>query len=234
MNKPRLSNSTVPDPADHELDPLLSGPFADAWAVTAPPSTAPVRTRLLARASASQQAQAGMVTVRRRRMVSQSLGQGLAVRSAYLAPAPATLRAGEPLRVRLIELPAGAELGPEHLGGEAELASRHREWLVLSGRVTQGLLALSTRDYLVTPQGHATPRWRADSDTQLFLRESSVAAMPATARRWCWTPMRAGPSTPPASAAACCGSVTGRRRCCTTPTPARRCRTTSMAMTKSA
>jgi quercetin dioxygenase-like cupin family protein len=178
MNNPSLPMGHPPEPADHDLDPLFAEPFASAWARAAPASSAPVRGRLLGRVSASRQAEAGMVTTRRRRAPRTVLAEGVSSQTLYLADDASATRPGEPLRVRLIEIAAGAELGPEQLGGDAELAGRHREWLIVSGQARQGSQALSQRDYAVTPAGHATPRWWADTDTLLFLRESALTAEP--------------------------------------------------------
>ncbi len=131
-----------------------------------------LRSRLLERLAASRAAEAAMFTVRRRRLPSESLAAGAVAQTLYAATPGQALRAGEPLRARLIELGAGVHLAPEALGAASELKLRHREWLVLSGSVKRGDEWLSQRDYHVTPAGHDTPDWTAAEGALLFLRES--------------------------------------------------------------
>lgn len=186
MSNPSMPIGPSPDGLDPALEPLLTEPFARAWAQATPAAPGPLRGRLLARVQASQQAEAGMVTTRRRRAPRQALSNGAHVQLLYQSPTPSAVRPGEPLRVRLIDLPAGTTVQADDLGGAAELRGRHREWLLLSGRAWQGSTAglsrqarpLSQRDYLVTPAGHDTPAWLADTDTVLFLRESDLPAAP--------------------------------------------------------
>lgn len=161
-----------------DFDTLLGEPFARAWARTPADGDAP-RQRLMQRLAASLQAEAGMVTARRRRARPELLAAGVQVQTLYRAAA-GTLRPGEPRRARLIELAEGAPLRPELLGDDAALRASHREWLVLDGRITRVAAnepALTARDYHVTPAGQATPQWRADARTLLFLRESDQPAL---------------------------------------------------------
>lgn len=166
------------DPTDdRDFDTLLGEPFARAWAAR-PAGGDAARPRLLQRVAASLQAQAGMLTVRRRRAVREALGDGVRADTLYRA-APGALRPGEPRRVRLIELAADVRLEPGALGEADALRASHREWLVLAGRLRRldaADAALTERDYHVTPAGHATPRWQAEAPTLLFLRESDQAA----------------------------------------------------------
>ena len=178
--------------ADESFAPLLSEPFAQAWAATAAPEVAStLRSRLLGRAAASLQAEAGMVTVRRRRLARQALADGVTVQQLYAAAPGQALRPGQPLRVRLIELADGAVLTPDMLTPDrltldrlvpAPLDAQGRplpcrcEWLVMSGNVGCGDALLSARDFHLTPPGQAMPVWRAQGQALLFLRESAVAA----------------------------------------------------------
>lgn len=162
------------DPADNELIPIMTELFARA--PPAPtrlqPGAAVVRQRLLERVSASRAAHAGMFTVRRRRAIHAALGGGATAQTLYAAQPNHALRPGEPLRARLIQLPAGAHLDAKSLGGIGQLASRHREWLVLAGGVQSREHVLAPCDYLVTPAGYATPNWSCEHGAVLFLRES--------------------------------------------------------------
>ena len=168
--------------AAESFAPLLSEPFAQAWAAPAAPELARQwRSRLLGRAAASLRVEAGMVTVRRRRLARQALADGVTAQLLYAAAPGQALRPGQPLRVRLIELADGAVLTPDMLGS-VPLDAQGRplpcrcEWLVMSGNVGCGDELLSARDYHHTPPGQALPGWRAQGQALLFLRESAVAA----------------------------------------------------------
>ncbi|MBL0729027.1 cupin domain-containing protein [Piscinibacter sp. HJYY11] len=134
-------------------------------------STPDLRTRLMARVAASHAAEAGLVTTRRARAPHAVLAPGIMAQTLYRG---AGHRPGEPLRVRLIELAAGARLDAKALANEAVLLTRHREWLVLAGQVQSDAGCFGPRDYHVTPAGVATPGWQADTAALLFLRESAV------------------------------------------------------------
>jgi quercetin dioxygenase-like cupin family protein len=168
----------APDPVDHEFDTLLSEPFAKVWAQPEGQlaGTQPLRDRLLGRVAASHAAQAVMHTAYRRRLKPELLGSGVTSQTLYLSQEGQRLRPGEPLRARLIELAAGVRLTPDLLGPEAQLQSRHREWLVMSGHVELGGEALDQRDYHVTPTGHATPTLFSAEGALVFLRESEQPA----------------------------------------------------------
>ena len=168
--------------ADESFAPLLSEPFAQAWAASAAPGVAStLRSRLLGRAAASLRAEAGMVTVRRRRLPRQGLADGVVAQQLYAAAPGQALRPGQPLRVRLIELADGAVLSPDLLvpaliDAQGQPQPCRCEWLVMSGNVCCGDELLSARDYHLTPPGQALPGWRAQGQALLFLRESAVAA----------------------------------------------------------
>ncbi len=167
----------APDPVDREFETLLSEPFAKAWGQPEGQlvGTQPLRDRLLGRVAASHAAQAVMHTAYRRRLKPAVLGEGTTAQTLYLAQEGQALRAGEPLQARLIELAAGARLTPDSLGPEAQLQTRHREWLVMSGHVELGGEPLGQRDYHVTPTGHATPTLFSAEGALVFLRESEQA-----------------------------------------------------------
>lgn len=152
-----------------EWSPLLDAPFADAWAH--PGASPGLRTKLMARVAASQAAEAGMVTTRRGRAPRVVLAAGVSAQTLYEGKGQ---RRGEPLRARLVELAAGARLDADQLGGEAVLQTRHREWLVVAGRLQSGGQHFGLRDYHVAPAGAATPSWQADTPALLFLRESAA------------------------------------------------------------
>ena len=140
------------------------------------PMNAPIptlRSRLMARVAASHAAEAGMVTTRRGRAPREALAPGVTAQTLYEGEGQ---RRGEPLCVRLIELGAGARLDHDMLGDRAALQARHREWLVLSGRVVSAHGSFGARDYQFTPAGAATPTWQAQEATLLFLRESAAVS----------------------------------------------------------
>ena len=159
----------APDPVDHELEPLLSEPLADAWAAAdATAAPAGLRRRLLERSAASRAASALMVTTRRKQAAAHDLAPGVSARLLYAAPDGRSLRPGEPLRARLIDLAPGSSWRHE---GTAE----HCEWLVLRGTVRIGDVTLTARDYHVRPAGHAaTVVAAAEQGACLFLRESRL------------------------------------------------------------
>jgi ChrR Cupin-like domain len=161
----------APDPVDRELEPLLTEPFASAWAADMPPGSATLhalRGKLLGRLSASRAASAAMVTARFKRLSAVPQGPGVTVRCLYQAPSDRALRPGEPLRAQLIELqPGGHWQAPE--------AHCHREWLVLRGSVTIADQTLSARDYHVMPAGTSTDAAVSSAEgASLFLRESAL------------------------------------------------------------
>jgi quercetin dioxygenase-like cupin family protein len=165
----------APDPVDREFEALLSEPFARVWSPPEgqPLATTRLRDRLLGRVAASRASEAVMYTAYRRRIQCEDLGGGHATaQTLYRAQEGSALRAGEPLRARLIELAAGARLTPDSLGEEAQLQTRHREWLVMSGQVALDGELLGQRDYHVRPTGHPTPTLFSEAGALIFLRES--------------------------------------------------------------
>ncbi len=165
----------APDPVDPDLEPLLTEPFASAWAADAEAPAGALRSRLLERLDASRAASAAMVTARHKRLAATTLAPGVAARTLYAAPHERALRPGEPLRARLIALQPGSRWsGPE--------AEYHREWLVLRGAAHLGGEVLTLRDYHAQPAGSAPAAVVASAQgAWLFLRESALAAAPGDA-----------------------------------------------------
>jgi quercetin dioxygenase-like cupin family protein len=167
----------TPEIVDLDLAPLLTEPFAQAWAADRPPAA--LRDRLTARLQASRAADAGLTTTRRRRAAREALGAGVVAQTLYRAGTE-PVRAGEPLRAVLIELAPGATL-------PAQAADAlHREWLVLGGtlKLDDGSsgLALALRDYHGRPAGWPVPALTAGAHGALvFLRESPLHAQPGDA-----------------------------------------------------
>lgn len=170
----------TPDPIDRELEPLLREPIASVWAGAAadpPRLRGALRGRLLERLAASRAEAGVMFTARRSRLPGTELAPGVQARTLYAASAIATtaaargLRAGEPLRARLIELsPGGRWAGPA--------TDTHREWLVLQGSAQIGRERVQLRDYHVAPMGSAGHALHSAEGALLFLRESATPAAP--------------------------------------------------------
>jgi quercetin dioxygenase-like cupin family protein len=155
---------------DPELEPLLSEPFASAWAAgngVPPAGSDPVRHRLRERLATSKAASAAMVTARLRHLASEPVADGVSIRRLYSAPTDRPRRPGEPLRASLVELQPGA-----HWSGPGR--AHHREWLVLRGEAHVGGTLLAVRDYRVTPAGVAAEPAQSTSGALIFLRESDV------------------------------------------------------------
>lgn len=170
MNTP----ATHQDDAD-DLSPLLTEPFAKAWAAPAT-SAAPVASRgaLLGRLSSSRLREAGMTTTRLRRAPRLPLAEGVVERLLYATDPKRPLRAGEPLRARLIELAPGSRL--DQLG---MLAGADAEWLVVQGEVQIGGHRLGHCDYLVHRAGDALGL-SSHGGGQVFVRESPAEASTTT------------------------------------------------------
>lgn len=172
QNRP-MAVGPAPDPLQDPLAPLLVQPLAESLAMQ-PAQAQALRDRLRQRMSTSRAAEAGMLTARQRRLATAALAPGVTAQTLYEARPGASLRPGEPLRVRLIRLDPGAVLDPSSLG--AATTQGHREWLVVQGSARVGAKELSLRDYRVVPAGHADLAWSSDGGALLFLRESDVPA----------------------------------------------------------
>jgi len=163
---------------DDDFEALLGEGFARVWRRV--PADDGTRSRLLERVAASQAAEVGMVTARRRRLPREPLADGVIAQTLYRCDRLAVPRPGEPLQARLFELAPGARLEANRLGDAALLRSRHREWLLLRGDLHEATTGerLGLRDYHVSPAGQATPDWASEGGALLFLRESGLAAAP--------------------------------------------------------
>lgn len=152
----------VPD----DLSPLLSEPFAQAWAAPAPVATG-ARNNLASRLASSHAQEAGMHTTRLRRAAREPLAEGVSARLLYTAAADRPLRRGEPQRVRLIELAPGASL-PVLPG----LPGASLECLVMAGNAAVAGHELGVRDYLRLPAGAVTALQAGPDGARLFVREA--------------------------------------------------------------
>jgi hypothetical protein len=162
------------DEAD-DLSPLLSDPFARAWSAAGTLSAAP-RAGLATRLAGSREREAGMTTTRLRRTRAEPLGGGVAERLLYRAEAGRPLRAGEPLRARLLELAPGAQLACV-----PRLAAADAEWLVLDGELSLGTQRLGPCDYLVQAADDELAL-ASGSGARVFVRESPWRAGTRTQR----------------------------------------------------
>jgi hypothetical protein len=162
------------DEANRLLLEALVSPPADA---AAGPDLTALRQRLVRRLAHSVRAASAFHTVRGEPLWLAA-ESGLRWRWLYRAPSGRALRAGEPRRVRQIEVSGGAR-GPLTL--EPGLRC---EWLVMRGDVCIDGVTLAVRDYHV-----AAARERVDlSSTNgalLYLREAAATledALPHTVR----------------------------------------------------
>jgi quercetin dioxygenase-like cupin family protein len=163
---------TLPLPADtdavlpDDLSPLLSEPFAQAWAAPAPAASS-ARSKLADRLARSAAREAGMHTTRLRRAAPEALADGVSARRLYTAAADRPLRRGEPQRVRLLELAPGAML-PALTG----LPGAALECLVMAGSACLAGHELALRDYLRLPATAAAPLQAGPGGARLFVREA--------------------------------------------------------------
>ncbi|MCE4553426.1 cupin domain-containing protein [Roseateles cellulosilyticus] len=162
--------TTMPDHPESEddttdLSPLLSEPFARAWAAPATGLPGRLGERLGERLQRSLQAEAGMVTVRLRHSRAED-----GLRWLYRAPADRPLRPGEPRAACFVDVPAQGFMQFEPSAGP-------REFLVLDGEVEIDTEALVARDYLLLPGGNAA-RLVSLGGARVFMREgdATVAA----------------------------------------------------------
>ena len=135
-----------------------------------------LRSRLLDRVARSARASRAFVTVRGHARAAMPLADGVAAQLLYVATG-ADRRAGEPSRVRIIDLAAGRSWMPDLLSGE------QTEWLVLSGALELGGQPMGPRDFHWSPPGAAAPNLRARSPARVLLREAGATpgadALPA-------------------------------------------------------
>ncbi|MEO6280534.1 cupin domain-containing protein [Roseateles sp.] len=155
--------STPPESNNDDLSPLLSEPFARAWAAPAPGVSGRLAERLGQRLAESLKAEEGMVTVRRRKSEAETLGEGVQQRVLYQAPSSRAARPGEPRAASIIELQAGAQLTLP-VGGA-------REFLVLRGSVGADGETLGLHDFLRLPAGMAL-HLSSEDGGHVFVREA--------------------------------------------------------------
>ncbi len=155
-----------PESPDDDMSPLLSEPFASAWAAPAAPAGR-LGERLTGRLQQSLEAERGMVTVRRRRTTTEALAEGVHQRWLYRAPQGRALRPGEPRAARVIELEPGASADLEVAGAS--------EFLVVRGSLEVGEEFLGLRDFLRLPAG-STPRLSSEDGAHVFVREADGPA----------------------------------------------------------
>ena len=165
---PTLPIQPAPELVDAELAPLLEPLAAPDRAER---DAAPVRERLLGRVTRSLAAESTMVTARHRRIARTIVATGVQEQVLYAAESNRALRPGEPSRVRLLLVAAGAQVDAALLGDP----SVHREWLLVRGRVSMDRQVLAQRDYASASAGTPSPSLACLEDALLFLRESRVA-----------------------------------------------------------
>lgn len=163
--------SSSQDAGDDDLTPLLSEPFARAWAAPAPALQGRLGERLGERLARSLKAEQGLVTVRRRKAVAEPLVGGAQQRWLYRAPGDRPGRPGEPRAVSVIELPAGARLTLP--------AGGPREFLVVRGAAEVDGEALELRDFLRLPAGSG-PTLASAYGAHVFVREADGAGAERT------------------------------------------------------
>ena len=128
----------------------------------------PLRERLLLRVTESARASRPFITVRARSSAPQPVAEGVVARSLYQASGTGW-RSGEPRRVRIVDLAAGACWQPSlHADDQAE-------WLVMAGSVRLSGENLGPCDYHWAPPG-APARLHATTSARVLLREAPAAA----------------------------------------------------------
>jgi len=156
------------DPLADECVGLLAEPVAAAGRL---PVASPdiLRVRVLDRVLRSARASRAFVTVRERDARPEPLALGVSARTLYEAGGTGR-RPGEPGRVRILVLAAGASWQPD----VAE--ATQSEWLVMAGQVELGGLALAARDFHLCPAGLATGPLRSRDGARVYLREACYGA----------------------------------------------------------
>jgi quercetin dioxygenase-like cupin family protein len=129
----------------------------------------PVRQRLMRRAAQSVRAAAAFHTVRGERDWLPG-SDGVTSRWLYQAQSGRGLRAGEPLRARLLALAPGT-----HCELTLEQPGVRCEWLVMAGDVRIDGLPLVVRDYHVTLARQVVLALSSSAGALLYLREAEPA-----------------------------------------------------------
>ena len=175
MNAPSSNVKALRDRAELDEAIELINDALSAQPTATPPQ---VRSRLLGRVAHSAARHQGLVTVRTRHIQAQTLAPGVTVRWIYETDSTRARRPGEPRRLALIALQAGARL-EQGLG----LVYQHSEWLVMSGSATLDGIALDTLDH----HGHAASRREPVLATAggatLYLRDNGGEPSPAGTSR---------------------------------------------------
>jgi len=130
----------------------------------------PVRQRLMRRAAQSVRAAAAFHTVRGERGWLPG-SDGVRIRWLYQAASGRALRAGEPLRVRLVALAPDS-----HNEWPLEQPRVRCEWLVMAGDVRIDGLPLVARDYHVTVARRGAFALSSTGGALLYLREAEPPA----------------------------------------------------------
>lgn len=158
----------APDPLAEGDLALLTESLATSWRLEAE-QPAGLRERLFDRVLRSARASRAFTTVRRRDAAPEQLGPGVGARWLYRC-GPGPLRAGEPVRVRILELAPGATWDPDVAD------DLQTEWLVMSGEVELGGLALGRSDFHLCPPGYASGSLRSPEGARVYLREARYGA----------------------------------------------------------
>ena len=168
---PPLPIQPAPELVDEDLAPLLEPLAAPGFDRSPEHEARQVRERLLGRVTRSLAAESTMVTARRRRVARTAVAPGVQEQVLYATDSSRALRPGEPSRVRLLQVAAGAGVDAALLGD----VDRHREWLVVHGRVSMDRQVLAQRDYITASAGTPSPSLACLEEALVFARESEVA-----------------------------------------------------------
>ncbi len=127
-----------------------------------------LRARVMQRVAQAAQASRAFFTVRQPMASAAGPSATLRSRVLYQCQDGRALRVGEPLRVRLLQLPADSHWRPDLLP-----ATTRCEWLVMSGECSVAHRSLSPRDYLLQAGQADMPEWHSVDGATVYLRESA-------------------------------------------------------------
>ena len=144
----------------------------------APDTRSPLRQRLFERVRRSAAAGRAMHTTRLREAPAIVLAPGVTQRRLYTSELGRPPRPGEPQRVSLVELAAGASWPTPALDQALQ-----RDWLVLHGALQIGTQEIGTQeltalDFVLLPAGEPCPTLHSAGGALLLLREAELAAAP--------------------------------------------------------
>jgi quercetin dioxygenase-like cupin family protein len=131
-----------------------------------------LRRRLLDRVARSAAAAAALTTCRPDRLARLPIAPGVGARELYLSDPARARRQGEPTRVRLVDLAAGANWQPG-------MAAHRREMLVLRGQLRHDGRAVAERDFAFIPGGSDAGRLETTHGALLYWREAPAGAAAA-------------------------------------------------------